>query len=346
MISVAKVRLTALWLIVILLSACSTDEKVEPIRLHGSTMGTTYNVTLPELPDGLSQDDVQQQLDALLLEVNQEMSTYQADSVISSFNRSTLTDWFPVSAQFVRVSQTALELSRLTDGAYDITVGPLIELWGFGAKNKSEDDIPEASAITSAKARVGYEKLSLQTEPFAIRKSVADVSIDLSSIAKGYGVDVLAMYLDQLHVKHYLVEIGGELRTRGKNHRNEPWQIAIEKPIVGGRDVQRILGLYDVGVATSGDYRNYFEKDGIRYSHMIDAATGSPITHSLASVTVLADTAMLADGWATALMLLGEKNGYELAKTENLAAYFIYKHDDQFLTRETPEFTRLIETND
>lgn len=344
MTSVAKVRLIALWLIVILLSACSADV-VEPVRIHGATMGTTYSVTLPQLPDGLNQDDVKQQFDALLLEVNQEMSTYQADSVISSFNRSITTDWFPVSSQFARVSQTALELSRLTDGAYDITVGPLIELWGFG-KSQSEDDVPELSAINSAKSRVGYKKLSLQTEPFAIRKSAVDVSIDLSSIAKGYGVDVLATYLDRENVKHYLVEIGGELRTRGRNHRDELWQIAIEKPAVGDRDVQRVIGLPDVGVATSGDYRNYFEKDGVRYSHMIDASTGKPVTHSLASVTVLADSAMLADGWATALMLLGEKDGYKLAKTEGLAAYFIYKQDAQFLTRETPQFTRLIETKE
>lgn len=339
MTSVAKIHFPVFWLIVLFLSACSGD--VEPTRFHGSTMGTSYNVTLPLLPEELSKEEIQQKFEALLADINQEMSTYQADSVISRFNRSESTDWYPVSASFVRVSQTALELSRLTEGAYDVTVAPLIELWGFG-NNDTEDSAPDQKSIDLALEQTGYQKLFLQTDPYAIRKSVASISIDFSSIAKGYGVDVLSDYLDSLGVSDYLVEIGGELRASGKNSRREWWQIAVESPNSGERSIQRIIGLKDVSVATSGDYRNYFEQDGKRYSHIIDAATGKPVNHDLASVSVLADTSMLADGWATALMLLGEKKGYALAAKEGLAAYFIYRKEGGFLTQETAEFSRLV----
>ncbi len=344
MTSVAKIHFPVFWLIVLFLSACSGD--AEPTRFHGSTMGTSYNVTLPFLPEELSKEEIQREFDALLAELNREMSTYQADSVISGFNRSESTDWYPVSASFVRVSQTALELSRLTEGAYDVTVAPLIELWGFGNKDTVEDSAPDQKSIELALEQTGYHKLFLQTDPHAIRKSVASISIDFSSIAKGYGVDVLSNYLDSLGISDYLVEIGGELRASGKNGRGEWWQIAVESPNSGERSIQRIIGLKDVSVATSGDYRNYFEQDGKRYSHIIDAATGRPVNHDLASVSVLADTSMLADGWATALMLLGEKKGYDLAEKEGLAAYFIYRKEGGFLTQETAEFSRLVGEED
>ncbi|MCB1756175.1 MAG: FAD:protein FMN transferase [Gammaproteobacteria bacterium] len=331
--------LLLLSVVLVLLTAC--ERTPEPVRFNGSTMGTTYHVTVPALPEGLDIETIQSRFDELLQNVNGEMSTYQPDSVISEFNRSESTDWFPVSPAFARVTQTALELSRLSDGAYDVTVAPLIELWGFGAKFPDSEAIPDDASIQQALARTGFEKVELQTQPFAIRKHSAKVTMDLSSIAKGYGVDVLAAYLESVGITDFLVEIGGELRAAGKSERGDAWRIAVEKPVAGERSVQRVIELRDVGIATSGDYRNYFEKDGKRYSHMIDAATGRPVTHRLASVTVLADTAMLADGWATTLMLLGEEKGYALAERRGLAAYFIYRQADAFEVRETEAFTRI-----
>ena len=304
-------------------------------------MGTTYSITLPRLPENLDAVEMQQEIDARLARVNREMSTYEAESTISRFNRSDSTDWVEVSPAFVEVTRAALELSRLSDGAYDITIAPLVELWGFGVDLRADDRVPADDEIALALEKTGYRRLELRPSPPAIRKLDPELTIDLSSIAKGYGVDVLAEYLESLGLEDFLVEVGGELRARGLSHRGDRWRIAVEKPVVGERSVQRTIEIDGQGVATSGDYRNYFERNGIRYSHIIDASTGKPISHSLASVTVLADTAMRADGWATMLLLLGEEAGYELARQREIAAYFIVAQAPGFATRETAEFTRL-----
>ncbi len=304
-------------------------------------MGTTYSITLPRLPDDFGKPQLQQEIDARLARVNREMSTYEDDSTISRFNRNDTTDWVAVSPEFVEVTRVALELSRLSGGAYDITVAPLVELWGFGTVDRLDDRVPSDAEIGLALEKTSYRRLELRGSPPAIRKLSPDLTIDLSSIAKGYGVDVLADYLESLGLEDFLVEIGGELRARGLSHRGDRWRIAVERPVAGERSMQRTIEIDGQGVATSGDYRNYFERNGIRYSHIIDASTGKPITHSLASVTVLADTAMRADGWATMLLLLGEEAGYELARRQEIAAYFIVSQAPGFTTRETAKFTRL-----
>ncbi len=304
-------------------------------------MGTTYSITLPRLPASLSQAQLQREIDERLARVNREMSTYDNDSTISRFNRSDSTDWVAVPPGFVEVTRIALELSRLSGGVYDITVAPLVELWGFGAADRFDDRVPADDEIALALEKTGYQRLELRTTPPAIRKQTPDLSINLSSIAKGYGVDVLADYFESLGLRDFLVEVGGEMRASGLSPRGDRWRIGVEKPVAGRRSVQRTIEIDGQGVATSGDYRNYFEQNGIRYSHIIDARTGRPITHSLASVTVLADTAMRADGWATMLLLLGEEAGYELARRQDIAAYFIVSQPPGFATRETAEFTRL-----
>ncbi len=330
-------RLLLLW--AVLLAAC--DSEPRPHLFQGATMGTTYSITLPRLPEGLGESQLQREFDQRLARVNREMSTYEADSTISRFNRSDSTDWVAVSPAFAEVTRTALELSLLSDGAYDITVAPLVDLWGFGAGDYSDARVPADDEIALALKTIGYQRLELRTTPPAIRKRTPGLTIDLSSIAKGYGVDVLADYLESLGLKDFLVEVGGELRASGLSHRGDRWRIVVEKPVAGERSVQRVIEIDGQGIATSGDYRNYFEQNGIRYSHIIDARTGKPITHSLASVTVLADTAMRADGWATMLLLLGEEAGFELARRQEIAAFFIVSQAPGFATRETAEFTRL-----
>lgn len=304
-------------------------------------MGTSYSITLAQLPEGLNESQLRQAFDDILVRVNGEMSTYQEDSTISRFNQSTGVDWVPVSRAFVEVTGTALELSRLSGGVYDITVAPLVELWGFGRVDKYQDRVPTDEEIELARANTGYDRLELRVSPPAIRKLRPELTINLSSIAKGYGVDVLAEYLRSLGLRDFLVEIGGELRADGRSPRGDSWRIALEKPVPGERSVQRVIEVGDLGVATSGDYRNYFEKNGVRYSHIIDARTGRPISHALASVTVLAETAMRADGWATVLLLLGEDAGFELAQRQQVAAFFIVAQAAGFATRETEQFTRL-----
>ena len=323
----------------VLLAACESER--QPHRFAGNTMGTSYSITLVSLPQGMSEAQLEQGFRQQLARVNREMSTYEDDSTISRFNRGSSTDWVAVSPDFVEVTRAALELSRLSSGAYDISAAPLVELWGFGTGVDLADRVPSEEDISQALARTGYQRLELRASPPAIRKLAPGLTMDLSSIAKGYGVDVLAEYLQSLGARDFLVEVGGELRASGHSHRGDRWRIVVEKPVSGERSVQRVIEIGDVGVATSGDYRNYFEKNGIRYSHIIDARTGKPISHSLASVTVLAETAMQADGWATVLMLLGEDAGFELAARQDIAALFVTAQATGFSTRETSKFTRL-----
>ena len=324
----------------LLLGGCS--EPPEAHEFIGATMGTRYSVILPQLPTGHTRAQLEQAFDALLVDVNDEMSTYIDDSMISTFNRSSSSDWYDVTPAFYEVTRAALTLSVLSDGRYDITVAPLVELWGFGVAD-SDDSVPDVAAIEQARQGMGFQRLELRASPPALRKQIPELTIDLSSIAKGHGVDVLADYLESLGVDDYLVDIGGELRAGGQSQRGDDWRIALEKPVSGERSVQRVVEVTGLGVATSGDYRNYFEKNGTRYSHIIDASTGRPVEHRLASVTVLADNAMIADGWATMLMVLGEEAGFLLAEREGIAAYFIFKADDEFETRETAAFSRLTE---
>ncbi len=304
-------------------------------------MGTTYTVKVADAPTDLSQDQLQAAIERVLEKVNDQMSTYRADSELSKLNSNSSTQWIDSSADLLTVVEEALRVSRLTDGAFDITVGPLVNLWGFGP-DKQENQVPTQQQITDAMSRVGYTKISTRRSPPAIRKMRRDIYIDLSAIAKGYGVDKVAEHLESLGVHNYMVENGGDLRAKGHNADSTPWKIGIEKPVPGQRAVQLIVQLQDQGMATSGDYRNFFGKDGQRFSHTINPREGMPITHNLASVTVLSPTAMGADAMATALLVMGPETGYALAKRERLAAYFINRTADGFVDRSTPQFEQFI----
>lgn len=315
------------------LAACGTGPR--QLQFQGVTMGTLYTVKVVDLPHGVDTQTLHSEVDGILRQVDARMSTYRPDSELSRLNAARTSDWIGVSDELFAVLNEALRVSELTAGAFDITVGPLVNLWGFGPGGGAEEPPPQ-DAIQAALARVGYRHLRLRDAPPALSKDRPDIYLDLSAIAKGFAVDRVAEYLASQGIEHYMVEVGGEVRTRGHNARGSAWRIAIERPSSTQRAVQLVVALSDAGIATSGDYRNYFERNGHRYSHTIDPTTGRPITHGLASVTVIAASTMYADALATGLLVLGPEKGYALAKRLGLAAFFIVKTKRGFTQRSTP----------
>ncbi|OOH86399.1 thiamine biosynthesis protein ApbE [Pasteurellaceae bacterium 15-036681] len=326
-----------------LLTACKEPKQ---IALSGKTMGTTYNVKY--IDDGSIQnlakpDEMQKQLDELLTIVNDEMSTYQKDSQISRFNQmKEINQPFEISSDFATVVQEAVRLNKVTEEALNVTVGPLVNLWGFGP-DKRLNKVPTAEQIAERAQFVGIDKFTLENN--VLTKKVAGLYLDLSSIAKGFGVDKLALHLEQYGIENYLVEIGGELRGKGKNLQGQDWRIAIEKPeFAQGVSSQIIVPLHNLGMATSGSYRNYFEDEsGKRLSHIIDPKTLSPIAHNLASITVISPSTMTADGLSTGLFVLGPEKALEVAERDQLAVFLIIKNGDKFETKMSSAFAKLTE---
>ena len=347
----ARVRLgacaaTASMLMVLPLSACNREAHTDGLfRFTGQTMGTSYTVKMGDLPEGGDRSKIHAGIDQILERINSRMSTYREDSELTLFNRNKTTDWVEVSSETVFVVHEALRISRLTDGAFDITVGPLVNLWGFGPGSPSES-LPDDNAIQTALESVGYEHLHVQDSPPALRKDRPDVQIDLSAIAKGYAVDQLAEYLESIKIGNYLVEVGGELRGKGEKAQGKPWKVAVEKPVPHERTILHVLHLGSQAMATSGDYRNFFVQNAQRFSHTINPRTGQPVTHQLASVTVVTPSCMEADALATGLMVLGPKAGHELAIREKLPALFITRIGEGFQERATPDLDRFLNVTD
>jgi len=302
-------------------------------------MGTTYAVKLYAADGALDSGALQSQVDELLENINDQMSTWRPDSELSRFNESQGPDWFPVSSETARVVEAAAAVSELSGGAFDVTVGPIVNLWGFGPE-RSDAGPPSDQTIGATLKRVGYRKIEVRASPSALRKHDPGVYVDLSAIAKGFAVDAIARLLDERQIPSYLVEIGGELRARGSKPDGSPWKVAIERPLPGERSIQAVMALHDNAIATSGDYRNYVEKGGKRYSHTINPRTGRPITHGLASVSIIASSAMRADALATAIMVMGPEEGYRLALREGLAAQLIIRTEGRFQAQATPQFER------
>jgi thiamine biosynthesis lipoprotein len=324
----------------LLLAACGDPAaSSEPIAISGPTMGTTYAIKLHGGAAKVDADALQADIDALLEGINNQMSTWRADSELSRFNTFTGADWFPVSAQTARVVEAAAAISDLSGGAFDVTVGPIVNLWGFGPE-RGNGDAPSQQQIDQALERVGYRQLAVRSSPPALRKQRPDLYVDLSAIAKGFAVDEVARLLDARNIDSYLVEIGGELRARGAKPGGSPWKVAIERPLSGERSVQAVIALRDRAIATSGDYRNYIEQDGTRYSHTINPRSGRPITHGLASVSVIAVSAMRADALATAIMVLGPDEGYRLSLEQELAVQLIVRSADELRVLATPQFEK------
>jgi thiamine biosynthesis lipoprotein len=322
-------------------TGCSEHSTPEPLlELSGSTMGTTYQVKLSVRPEDLprgSFEQLQTAIDQRLEAINGMMSTYRSESDLSRFNAGKETGWVSVPAPLIEVIEAAQTISRMSTGKFDITVGPLVELWGFGPGERPPEP-PDDAQIAAALKLVGFQKLQVRIDPPALRKSVAGLQIDLSAIAKGYAVDQIAELLEQAGIDRYLVEIGGELRAKGRKSDSRPWRVAIERPDPSGRSAQSIIELHDQAMATSGDYRNFFEHDGRRYPHTIDPRSGQSIRQALASVTVLADDCMIADGLATALLAMGEEAGPELAESHEIAAQFIVRTEQGLQIRRSSRF--------
>lgn len=330
-------RLLALMLAaLILLSACDTSPSF--LRLEGQLGTAAWHITITNPPPDKSAEQLQQELDKVLAHTNQILGTWNPNSEISQFNQNTSTDWIPVSKELAEVVTTTLRLSQESQGLYDVTVAPLLKLWGFKHGDPAQGAIPTAAEIEAAKAKMGYQKLQVRLDPPALRKTQADLHVELASIADGYATDQAGEYLESLGIRDYMVEVAGEVRTRGSSPRGDAWRIAIEKPVEIGRVVQQGIGLHNVGLATSGDYRNFFVAEGKRYSHTMNPLLGTPVQHRLASVSVLAETGLLADAYATLLMVLGDEQGRKFAEEHKLAAYFIWRTETGFDSYATPTF--------
>ncbi len=300
-------------------------------------MGTTYTIKIHADDTKIDRATISVEINHHLDKINSQMSTYMKTSTLSLFNQSNTLDWQEIPAELYTVIEEALRINKLSHGAFDITVGPVVNLWGFGPKARPSV-IPDEVTIKETLAEVGSKYLHMRKQPYAIKKDIPDLYIDLSAIAKGYAVDVIADYLDELNINNYMVEVGGEIKTKGVNPDNKIWHIGIEKPLDDQHSVQTVITLNNIGMATSGDYRNYFEENNIRYSHTIDPSTGKPITHKLASVTVLHPSSMTADALATTLLVLGPDDGLELAVQENITAMFIMRDKHHFMELMTPQF--------
>ncbi len=325
-----------------LLASCYLfDDSPEIINLSGETMGTTYNITVVAAPDDVTEEALNAAVKAMLADVNAKMSNWDKTSEVSRFNGAATTDPVEISADFASVMRTANQVHDISQGKFDVTLAPLIELWGFGAQEPG-DPVPADADIAAALENVGQARLlSLSESPASLQKHRPEVSVNLSAIAKGFGVDQIAVVLREKGIERYLVEIGGDLVTAGLNPEGAPWTIAIEKPEPASQSIELIIPVSDLGMATSGDYRNFFEQDGIRYSHLLDPVTGRPITHRTTSVTVLAESSMLADALATGLLVMGEKAGIAAAETHGIAAFFIWRGADDFESAATSAFANL-----
>jgi thiamine biosynthesis lipoprotein len=320
-----------------MLIACSPPKDQET-HITGPTMGTTYNVKFVPVV-GVDTEKLKQQIEKSLIDINLLMSTYIKDSELSRFNQWNSVEPFPMSTQTLKVLNEAKRLGAMSAGLLDVTVGPLVNLWGFGPQSRPVK-IPTEERINLTKEQIGLDKLIVG--PSWASKTEPTLYVDLSTIAKGYAVDQLAELLGTHEITNYLVEIGGEMRLSGIKASGTPWKIAIEKPETDQRSVQKIISIGTNAVATSGDYRNYYETDGVRYSHLINPNTGYPISHNLVSVTVIHPSSMTADGLATALNVMGKEKALELAETFNIAVLLITKEKDGFKEYTSAKFEQLV----
>jgi FAD:protein FMN transferase len=322
-----------LLLTLLLLTASRPATATGPLKLDGPTMGTYYSIVVDSPNDKLTSEDLQSKVESRLAEINRQMSTWDSSSEISKFNQSTSTDWFEVSSEFAQVTAEARRIHELTAKAFDPTVAPLIDLWGFG--DRREQSIPDAAKITEAIKLTGMQHLTVRLDPPALKKSIAGLQLNLSAIAKGYAVDVIAELLTTEGLPSFVVDIGGENRTGTAKATGDEWKLGVESPLGG---LHRVVKLTQSAIATSGDYRNFFQIDGVSYSHAIDPTTGWPVRNPPASVSVIHESCMTADAWATAMMVLGAEQGVAIAEANNLSVMFQSVADETITENSTGLF--------
>lgn len=296
------------------------------LTLRGEAMGTQFSIVAAHVPGRIDEAALRAAIDDTLTRIDTHLSNWNPDSEISRFNASRGAAAMVMSTELADVMAVAREVHAASGGYFDVTLGPLIDAWGFGSAAAVVRDVPADAEIARAAALVGQNRmLSFADDPPVMAKRRPEVIVSLAALAKGYGIDALAASLRRLGIDDFMVEIGGDLYASGRHPSGRPWRIGVERPGDPRRSVLMPLTVSGAGVATSGDYRQYFERDGVRYSHILDPTTGRPITHDTASVTVLAPTAVAADAWATALMAMGAADGLALAERLSLAALFVQR---------------------
>jgi FAD:protein FMN transferase len=304
----------------------------------GPTMGTSYHVKAVATLSSSGVKSTEDAIQAVLKDLDEKLSNYRNDSELARFNQHASSEPFPLTAETAEVFHIAMQVAEESEGAFDITVSPLVSAWGFGPHPAPAP--PDAATLETVRARVGYRLLAWAS-PTSLIKKRPDVECDLSALGPGYGVDRITQALESRGINRYMVEIGGEVRAKGTNLQGESWRIGMERPASEGQEsFQCVLGLQDQSVATSGDYRNYREVDGVRYSHHIDPVTGRPITNTLASVSVLHPQCAYADAYATALTVLGPEKGRAFAEKHHLPAYFITHEGKGFSEHYTSDFPK------
>jgi len=313
-------------------------EQAQVIIVTGEALGTTWALKSAETPSDARAAELKSTVETALAEVDASMSTYRDDSELMALNRADGLDPVVLSEGLGAVLAEAMDIGVVTHGAFDVTVGPLVDAWGFGPDKRMV--APSAEALAEILPIIGSDKIEISEA--GLTKAHPDLSIDLSAIAKGYAVDLIVDRLQGIGANNVLMEVGGEIVARGKSPSGHVWRLGIETPSATGREVFEVVGLSDEAMATSGDYRNFYEVDGARVSHLIDPRTAQPIAHRLASVTVITERCSTADAWATALSVLGEDEGLKLAEAQGLKAYFIVRDaDGTFSTRSTSPFQSL-----
>lgn len=336
---VSPLRLPLIFLLLLFLAACSEKDRPleSPVTLQGDIFGTYYQVTVA---DPLTQGQAQALEKGFMAEldaIDASMSTWKEDSELSRFNRSPVGEWQTLSAPLIEVMGISQRVFDASNGAFDITVGKLVNLWSFGPEARPKE-VPDESLIAERLAAVGMQHLELDTEELRARR-LQDIQVDLSGVAKGYATDQVANYLAEQGYGNYLVNLGGEIEVRGyRDAESERWRIGVEVPADGQPTAEQILPLENISVATSGDYRNYFEQDDQRYSHTIDPRDGRPIDHRMASVTIAHDSNAEADAWATAMSVLGEGEGLSVAAREGVAVLMLVREDERWQPLASPAF--------
>jgi thiamine biosynthesis lipoprotein len=321
------------WLLGLVLAAAALKGS-EAITLTGRAMGTGWTVKLAAGPTPHDLDEVSRKISGRLEHLEQIFSTYRPDSVLSRFNRDPGTDWVPVAPEMAELAQASRRISELTAGAFDVTVLPLVELWGFGVIGGA-GVVPTATAIARVRARVGWRQLEVRVAAPALRKGQPDLTADFSSLAKGFAADEVSRLLGELGLPRHLVQVGGDVRSAGDN-----WPVAIERPLENRSELEVVVRLDGEALSTSGDYRNFFRVGARRYGHIIDPRTGEPVNHALAAVSVIDGSCARSSALATALFVLGPDDGWRLAQREGLAAMFLLRAGAGFERRVTPEFDR------
>jgi thiamine biosynthesis lipoprotein len=315
--------LTAI-LMALFLAACQQGGD-EP-EFSGAAQGTTYHIKMVLNGQDVNLEALRKAVEDIFADIDIKLSNYREDSEISKLNRQKTTAWLPISKEIAELVAIAKVVNANSAGCLDLTIKPLFDLWGF---SRHEMKVPAEADIERVLTHVGMDKIVLDQENLRLLKKDPEVGIDLSSVAQGYTVGAIANLLESKGINSYMVEIGGEMKVKGRKANGNEWRIAIEKPTPFAREVQKIISIHQENgeaVMTSGTYRNFFEENGKAYSHIINPKTGKPVDHNLLSATVLDDDPTWADAWDTALLCLGEVEGYKAAEANQLRALFIY-HD-------------------